>query len=100
MELVDYSVVHWGKVLVCGVFAWVVASLSACGVAGSSIAGSEHGHITISADKEGMRAYSDMLQGMITNGKSSPDTDTPYYEMRKEQTRIKAVKFSTKGRVK
>ena len=40
------------------------------------------GRILINADSEGMMALSDLINGSITNGKASPDTVTPYYQVR------------------
>lgn len=93
----DLEIYHIGKVFICGVFAWVVCILSGCGMMGSSIAGSEHGQIHISADAEGMRSFSDFAQGLVVNGKSSSDSDTTHYQMRREQIRAKVVKFSHKN---
>mgnify|MGYP001011298558 CR=1 FL=1 len=64
----------------------------------------DRGKILFSADAEGMAAISDAMQGLINNGKASPDVDTPHYQMRREQVRAKALKtwssYSPKGAVR
>lgn len=81
------------KVLIRAIFgAFLASSMSACTT--NFRPDSEHGRILISADAEGMRAFSDMQQGLITNGKSSPDVDTPFYSTRREQIRARAMSYS------
>ena len=43
------------------------------------------GRVLLAADERGMEAFSDMIQGTITNGKASPDTDTGAWETRRQQ---------------
>lgn len=43
------------------------------------------GGIAIIGTPEGMRAYSDMQNGLVTNGKSSPDKPTEYFASRNTQ---------------
>lgn len=64
----------------------MIGSLAACG---STIggAGSEYGHIAINADAEGMRAFGDSLNALVTNGKASPDKETDAWTARKLQER-------------
>lgn len=69
---------------------------TACSVtAGEAWGAGDRGRILISADSEGMQAFSDLIQGSINNGKASPDQDTSHYQMRREQVRVKALKSFT-----
>lgn len=62
------------------------ACTSACSLVSEGRVG-DNGRFLLMADSEGMRAYGDYVNGVITNGKASPDTDTPYYRLRTEQSR-------------
>lgn len=64
-------------------------STSACsGMLGSNgLNSSEHGAISITADKEGMRAFSDAMTGMVTAGKASPDIVDAHHQLRGQQER-------------
>lgn len=44
-----------------------------------------HGRVLISADAEGMRAYNDGINALVTNGKASPDSMTPAWHSRDNQ---------------
>lgn len=39
----------------------------------------------VQGDAAGVQAAGDMLNGLITNGKASPDTDTPYWQNRQHE---------------
>ncbi len=66
------------------------ASLSACGVASHAGDG-----IVISGSPEGIRAFYDGQNAILTNGKASPDAaTTPAYELRKEQIRASVLRYS------
>ena len=43
------------------------------------------GHIAVMADAKGMRSFMDGMNGMITNGKASPDQDTAHWIARKHE---------------
>lgn len=43
------------------------------------------GGIAILATPEGMKTYSDMQNGLVTNGKSTPDKATEYFAARNTQ---------------
>ena len=59
-------------------------SVTACGsIVGQSP--SEYGYISVSADAEGMRAFGDSLNALVTNGKASPDKETDAWHTRKMQ---------------
>lgn len=59
-------------------------SVTACGsIVGQSP--SEYGYISLSADAEGMRAFGDSLNALVTNGKASPDKETDAWHSRKLQ---------------
>lgn len=45
------------------------------------------GHIAVIADAPGMRAMMDGMNGLVTNGKASPDKDTAHWIHRKAEER-------------
>lgn len=60
----------------------IAISQSACGIAQHSGPG-----ISISGDPEGLRAYFDGLNHLVTNGKAPNDAqDTPAYNLRRMQS--------------
>jgi hypothetical protein len=64
----------------------IAGSASGCGIA-------THGGeaISITGSPEGIRAYHEGLNGLITNGKASADApDTPYYQLRRQQSALKS----------
>lgn len=66
------------------------ASLSACGVASHAGDG-----IVISGSPEGIRAFYDGQNAILTNGKAPADAaTTPAYELRKEQVRASILRYS------
>lgn len=69
--------------LIAAILATSSAYITGCGM--TSSAAFSDGYINISADKEGMRAFGDTLNGMITNGKASPDKDTSHWITRRDQ---------------
>lgn len=42
----------------------------------------QDGHIAIAADAKGMRAFGDSLNGLIVNGKASPDVKGAHFQFR------------------
>lgn len=62
-------------------------TMSACSMQSleGAFVGDDEGRILISSDAEGMRAFGDVLNGMITNGKQTPDTKSSHYELREYQ---------------
>lgn len=62
-------------------------TMSACSFQGmeGAFVSEDEGRILISSDAEGMRAFGDVLNGMITNGKSTPDTKSSHYALREYQ---------------
>lgn len=69
------------------------ASLQACGMATHAGDG-----IVISGSPEGIRAFYDGQNALITNGKASADTqDTPAYQLRREQVRASVLRYQSKG---
>jgi hypothetical protein len=73
-----------------GFMAALAGSLSACGTMSTHMP-TEHGRILIDADAKGMQAFGDVLNGMVTNGKASPDKDTAHWQLRKKQAREETV---------
>jgi len=70
--------------------AGIVMGLSACGTMSSHLP-TDNGRIIIDADAKGMQAFGDVLNGMVTNGKASPDKDTAHWQLRKKQAREETV---------
>lgn len=52
------------------------------------------GGIMIESSAEGMRAFGDVLNGMISNGKASPDQDTAHWQFRKTQEQTQRMKYA------
>lgn len=57
------------------------ALLCSCGVV-STPSPFDDGHIIVSGDSRGMRAFGDALNGLVTNGKASPDTESASWKHR------------------
>lgn len=65
----------------------VVSVVALSGCAGNlSVA---HESATLSGSPEGLRAMFDGMNGMISNGKASPDRNTAHWQSRKEQEKEK-----------
>lgn len=63
--------------------AMVVAfHLTGCGVI-SLPSPEADGNILIQADAKGMAAFGDVMNGLVTNGKATPDVDTPAWSARR-----------------
>lgn len=62
-------------------------AMSACSMQSleGAFVDNDEGRILISSDAEGMRAFGDVLSGMITNGKQTPDTKSAHYTLREYQ---------------
>lgn len=77
---------------------FAVLTLSSCtGLVQHSMFGSEEGgYVTISGDAEGMRSLSDWNTGLITEGKTSPDVKSAYYQLREGQEIEKTKRFGLK----
>lgn len=56
--------------------------------------GFDEGRIDISADRAGMEAFSDFMNGAITNGKASPDKTTASWQSRDLQIATRGRKFA------
>lgn len=75
--------------------ATALLSTNACSMAASPMNG--EGRILISADAQGIRAWSDLLAGTATNAKASSDAaTTPYYDLRQQQNAQRFSKFGIK----
>ena len=77
------------KVALCLILSGVL-STSAC-------TAHDAGRISINADKEGMRAFGDLITGSITTGKASPDQNTAHHQMREKQSDVEVVRFTSKS---
>ena len=67
------------------VFVVVASSTVMTGCAASHSMPWEDGHVTISGDPKGIRAFGDAMNGLITNGKASPDKDTAHWINRRHE---------------
>lgn len=54
---------------------------------------SDSGFVMLAGDAEGIRAYNDGLNGLVTNTKSSPDIKSSYWQNRDSETQVRAIKF-------
>lgn len=68
-------------VTLAGIFA--VLCVTGCSMVAPPL--NSDGHIALIADAEGMRAFGDTMNGMITNGKAAPNTDTAHWTTRRAQ---------------
>ena len=73
----------------------LAVSLSGCTSFGASrmFEGSDAGFVMLAGDAEGIRAYNDGLIGHITEGKAAPETKSPYWQTREQETAIKTLRF-------
>lgn len=76
-------------------FAFIgIVAMTGCGVV-STPSPFADGHVTITGDAQGIRSFMDGMNGMITNGKASPDQDTAHWIARKhEEEQVTRRKFS------
>jgi len=64
--------------------ALIMGAITTTGCAGSlSVSGSEHA--SLSGSPVALRAMFDGMNGLITNGKASPDQDTAHWKARKQE---------------
>ena len=54
----------------------------------------EEGRLLLSTDRAGLEAFGDLMTGLVTTGKASPDQDTAHHQLRKEQNQTKAIKLT------
>ncbi|CAB4151780.1 hypothetical protein UFOVP591_35 [uncultured Caudovirales phage] len=80
----EYTKVERYAYMVVGLVAVLLIMGAVTGCAVSSPY-SDRGSIAIAADEKGMRAFGDMFNGAITNGKASPDQETAAWQARKQQ---------------
>ena len=73
-----------GLIVSLGLRAGIASLVSGCG-AYSMPSPTQDGHIMIAADAKGMKAFGDVFNGAITNGKASPDQDTAHWQHRKAE---------------
>jgi hypothetical protein len=58
----------------------------------------EEGRINITADAEGMKAWSDMLAAQAQIAKDSPDLKGASWQLREQETAVKGLRFTFKKR--
>lgn len=87
LEIITYSnpkTVRYTKTIALATGALVCIPLQGCfGPLGAFP--SRHGTFVVQADKEGLRAAGDVLNGLVTNGKATPNHDTPHWTTRRLQ---------------
>lgn len=52
---------------------------------------SDRGFVMLAGDAEGIRAYNDGLNGLITNTKASPDIRSSYWQNRDEEVSVRKM---------
>jgi hypothetical protein len=55
--------------------------------------GSDNGYLMLNADAEGLRAFNDGMNGLVTNTKSSPDIKSSYWQNREQETAVRGLRF-------
>lgn len=86
-----------GIILSAGIWAGIAMFFTGCGSTWDAHSATADGRILISADAAGMRAFGDTMNGMITNGKATPDVDTAAWKIRKIQEENETVRAVTPG---
>ena len=73
----------------------VAATQTGCSslVGESLFTGEDEGRFLISADAEGLRAWNDGLNGIITNTKEPEGQKSAHWQLREQETGVKALKF-------
>lgn len=76
----------------------LIATQTGCAslVGESMFTGEDEGRFLLSADAEGIRAFSDGLNGLVTTGKATPDTKDAYWQRRDSGDQVKALKWQFK----
>ena len=76
----------------------VVMSQTACAslVGESLFTGQDEGRFLLSTDAEGMRAWSDSLNGIITNTKEPEGQKSAHWQLREQETAVKVMRFNVK----
>lgn len=70
--------------------ATMVSTTACTSFVGQGIDG--RGRVLINADAAGMQAFSDTLNGLVTNGKASPNAETPAWVTRRHYITMKTLK--------
>lgn len=84
------------KLIKLGVISALLGGTTACSATlGKDALSSQSGRILIDADEKGLRAFGDLVTGAITTGKASPDQDTAHHQMRKAQTQVDAIRYTS-----
>jgi hypothetical protein len=85
------------KLIKSGVIASLLASSACSASLGKYAMSQESGRILIDADEKGLRAFGDLITGSITTGKASPDQNTAHHQMRRKQSEVEAVRWTSKS---
>ena len=84
------------KLIKLGVISALLGGTAACSASvGKGAFTAESGRILIDADEKGLRAFGDLVTGAITTGKASPDQETAHHQLRKAQTQVDAIRFTS-----
>jgi len=54
---------------------------------------SDQGYVLLTGDAEGIRAYNDGLNGIITNTKTPGEMKSSYWQSREQETAVRGLKF-------
>ena len=85
-----------GLIVSLGLWLGIASVMSGCGMVNLP-SPTQEGNIVIAGDAKGMRAFGDVMNGMITNGKASPDQDTAHWQHRKNEVNNETVRAQTPG---
>ena len=92
---------QWKKTTLATLLLISVSTTACAGLVGESMfTGEEEGRLLLSTDRAGLEAFGDMVTGLVTTGKATPDGDDAHHELRREQNKTKALKFSIRKGVK
>lgn len=75
----------------------LISAQTACSgsVSDSFLRSDTQGHFSLEADREGLRAFGDTLNGLVVTGKATPDTKDAYHVNRELQSQVELGKFTS-----
>ena len=75
----------------------ITAALTGCTSHMRMFEDSDNGYVMLTGDAEGIRAYNDGLNGLITNARGNPDIKSAYWQNREKEADVKIFRFRKKG---
>ena len=81
--------------LILGGLLAVAVQLQGCSMSGMQrvFLAEDQGFFELRTDAEGLRAWNDGQNGLVTTGKASPDTKDAYHKLREQQNQTRALRW-------